>query len=75
MIEYLTNTNLVNSKLGRIQGTFGWAGNNAEYAKFWRERIAEDFANRHHSKLAKKGLKYKIEQCRIADDMARKENI
>ena len=33
MIEYLTNTNLANSKLGRIQGTFGWAGKNAEYAK------------------------------------------
>lgn len=67
MIEYLTNTNLANAK-------FGWAGNNAEYAKLWRKKIAEDFANRHHSKLAKKGLRYKIQQCRIADDMARKEN-
>ena len=57
MIEYLTNTYLANSKFGRIQGTFGWAGNNAEYAKMWRKKIAEDF----------------IQQCRIADDMARKE--
>lgn len=57
MIEYLTNTNLANSKLGRIQGTFGWAGNNAAYAKLWRKKIAEDFANRHCSKLAKKGLR------------------
>ena len=73
MIEYLTNTNLANAKFGRIQGTFGWAGNNAEYAKMWRKKIAEDFANRHLSKFAKKGLRYKIQQCRIADDMARKE--
>lgn len=41
MIEYLTNTNLANSKLGRIQGTFGWAGKNAEYAKLWRKKIAD----------------------------------
>lgn len=74
MFEYLTNTDLANSKPGRIQRTFGWAGNNAEYAKLWRKKISEDFANRHHSKLAKKGLKYKIKQCRIADDMARKES-
>lgn len=33
MIEYLTNTNLANAKFGRIKGAFGWAGNNAEYAK------------------------------------------
>lgn len=75
MIENLTNTNLANAKFERTQGTFGWAGNNAEYAKLWRKKIAEDFANRHHSKLAKKGLKYRIQQCRIADDMARKENL
>lgn len=74
MIEYLTNTHLVNAKLGKTPGTFGWAGNNAEYAKLWRKKIAEDFASRHLSKLAKKGLRYKIQQCRIADDMARKEN-
>lgn len=74
MFEYLTNTNLANAKLGRIKDTFGWAGNNAEYAKLWRKKIAEDFANRHRSKLAMKGLRYKIEQCRIADDMARKES-
>lgn len=74
MIEYPTNTNLADAKFGSIKGTFGWAGNNAEYAKLWRKQIAEDFANRHHSKLAKKGLKYKIKQCRIADDMARKES-
>lgn len=74
MIEYLTNTNLANTKFGKIQGTFGWSGKNAEYAKLQRKKISEDFANRHHSKLAKKGLRYKIEQCRIADDMARKES-
>ena len=74
MIECLTNTNLADTKFGKIQGTFGWAGKNAEYAKLWRKKISEDFANRHHSKLAKKGLRYKIEQCRIADDMARKES-
>lgn len=74
MFEYLTNTNIANTKLGRIKGTFGWAGKNAEYAKIWRKKIAEDFASRHLSKLAKKGLRYKIEQCRIADDMARKES-
>lgn len=73
MIEYPTNTNLANAKFGRIHGTFGGAGNNAECAKLWRKKIAEDFANRHHSKLAKKGLRYKIKQCRVADDMARKE--
>lgn len=58
----------------RTQGTFGCAGNNAAYAKLWREQISEDFAKRHYSKLAKKGLRYKIQQCRIADDMARKES-
>ena len=39
MIEYLTNTNLANAKLGRIQGTFGWAGNNADWQSYGGRKL------------------------------------
>ena len=64
---------IANKVYGNISTVFGWAGRNAEYAKYWRKIIREYFAKRHISKLCRKSIHGKIKECREADRMAKME--
>ena len=64
---------VANKVYGNTPTVFGWAGRNAEYAKYWRKIIREYFAKRHASKLCRKSIHGKIRECRKADRMAKME--
>ena len=65
---------VANKVYGNTSIVFGWAGRNAEYAKYWRKIIKDYFAKRHTSKLYKKSIHGKIRECREADRMAKVES-
>ena len=64
---------VANKVYGNTSTVFGWAGRNAEYAKYWRKIIKDYFAKRHTSKIYKKSIHGKIGECREADRMAKME--
>ena len=64
---------IANKVYGNTSTVFGWAGRNAEYAKYWRKIIKDYFAKRHTSKLFRKSIHGKIRECREADRMAKME--
>lgn len=66
---------VANKVYGSGTNTFGYAGRNAEYAKIWRKRIAENFAKRHEISFMKHSIKGQIKQARIADEMAKREQV
>lgn len=65
---------VANVVYGNTPTVFGWAGRNAEYAKYWRKIIKDYFAKRHTSKIYKKSIHGKIRECREADKMAKVES-
>lgn len=65
---------VANKVYGNTSTVFGWAGRNAEYAKYWRKIIKDYFAKRHTSKIYKKSIHGKIRECREADRMAKIES-
>lgn len=65
---------VANKVYGNTTTVFGWAGRNAEYAKYWRKIIKDYFVKRHTSKIYKKSIHGKIRECREADRMAKVES-
>lgn len=65
---------VANKVYGNTPTVFGWAGRNAEYAKYWRKIIKDYFVKRHTSKIYKKSIHGKIRECREADRMAKVES-
>lgn len=73
LVQNQTDLKLANKRYGQTSTSFGWAGRNAEYAKYWRKIIKDYFAKRHISKLYRKAIHGKIRECREADRMAKME--